>query len=135
MQMTKKMILTLLILLFFTTAAVANEKEITVELTVPDSTWTIAIDEVHQVGNELWVISYVSQNPDVIGAQVISTVQASVKITVPDLPLKNFIVGKTWAWENPEPYTFIPDLKQIAAELESGKQIYPAASGTGPGRS
>ncbi len=132
MQMTKRMILPL-VLLFWTTALGADEKEITVRLTVPDAAWTIAIKEVHEVENELWIISSVSHSPDVMAAQVISTVQDSLKIAVPDLPVKNFIIGKTWAWENREPYTFITDLKQIEKELKSGKLLYlelPYDSGT-----
>jgi hypothetical protein len=104
----------------------AGEKEIAVKLTVPDAAWTIAIDEVHKVGNELWVISTVSQNPEVMGAQVISTVQASLKLTAPDLPMKYFIIGKAWDWVNKEPYTFIKNLKQIGEELKSGKLLYKA---------
>jgi len=42
--MTKRMILPL-VLLLCTTALGADEKEITVKLTVPDAAWTIAIDE------------------------------------------------------------------------------------------
>lgn len=126
MRITKKMILPL-VLLLCTTAVYADEKDIAVKLTVPDATWTIEIHEVHKVGNELWVISTVSQNPDVMGAQVISTVQTSLKLAVPDLPMKNFIIGKAWAWENTEPYTFLKDLKQIEKELKSGKLLYKAA--------
>ena len=116
-----------LVLLFCTTAWGADEKEITVKLTVPDTAWTIAIDEVHRVGNELWVISTVSQNPDLMGAQVISTVQASLRLEAPDLPMKYFIIGKTWNWKNDEPYTFINDLSQIEKDLKSGKLLYKAA--------
>ena len=58
--MTKRMILPL-VLLVCTTALGADEKEITVKLTVPDAAWTIAIDEVHKVGNESWVIAIVSR--------------------------------------------------------------------------
>lgn len=125
MQMIRK-IMVPLVVLFCTAAAGAEEKEITVALTVPDATWSMTIEEVHSVGNELWVISSVSQNPDMMGAQVISTVQASLKIAVPDFPIRYFIVGKTWSWENTEPYTFITDLKQIEKELKSGKRLYPA---------
>ena len=115
------------ILLLCATASGAEEKEITVELTVPDSAWAVSITEVHKVGNELWVISTVSRDPDAMGAQVISTVQDSLKLTVPDLPLKIYIIGKAWAWENKEPYTFIKHLKQIEKELKSGKLLYKAA--------
>jgi len=54
-------------------------------------------------------------------------VQASLRLAVPDLPMKNFIIGKAWAWENTEPYTFLKDLKQIEKELKSGKLFYKAA--------
>ena len=124
--MTKRMML-LLVLLFCTTVAGAAETMITVKLTVPDAAWTVAIEEVHKVEDSLWVISSVAKNSDIMGAQVISTVQDSVKITVPNLPVKNFIIGKTWAWENTEPYTFISDIKQIEKKLKSGKRLYPAA--------
>lgn len=123
MQVTGKMILPLLLLLC-TIVLGAGEKEITVKLTVPDATWKIAIDEVHHVGNEVWVISTVSREPGMMGAQVISIVQASLKLAVPDLPVKHFVMGKTWAWKNKEPYTFIRDLKQIEKELKSGKVLY-----------
>jgi len=41
--------------------------------------------------------------------------------------VKNFIIGKTWVWENTEPYTFISDLKQIETELKSGTRLFPEA--------
>ena len=125
MQMTKRMILPL-VLLLCTTALGADKKEITVKLTVPDAAWAIAVDEVHKVGNELWVIAILSRNSDLMGAQVISTVQTSLKLAAPDLSVKYFVIGKTWDWDNTEPYTFIRDLKQIEKELKSGKLLYKA---------
>lgn len=116
----------MLVLLLCAASVNAADNEVSVKLTVPDTTWTITINEVHKVENELWVISTVSQTPDMMGAQVISTLQASLKLAAPDLPVKNFIIGKTWNWENSEPYTFINDLKEIEKELKSGKRLYPA---------
>jgi len=46
-----------MVLLLCTTASAADDKEIMVKLSVPDTAWTIVIDEVHKVGNELWVIA------------------------------------------------------------------------------
>ena len=103
-----------------------HAKEITVTLTVPDSTWTLTIDEVHQVGEALWVIATVASNPDIMGAQVISTLQASLDLSVPDLPVSVFVIGKTWGWANEEPYTFIQDRSQIDKNLEAGKLLYEA---------
>lgn len=99
--MTKRTILPL-VLLLCTTALRADDREITVKLTVPDAAWTIAIDEVHKVGNELRVIDIVSRNTDMMAAQVISTVQASLQLVAPDLPVKYFVIGKTWDWKNEE---------------------------------
>ncbi len=101
----------------------AEEKQIEVRLKVPDATWKIAVDSVHQVNRELWVVSTVSQS-DGMGAQVISTVTATVKISVGDLPVKHFVIGKTWHWKNEENYTFIKDLKQIEKDLAAGKALY-----------
>ena len=110
-------------LIFSTTVLGAEEREITVTLTVPDAAWTIAIDEVHEVKDEIWVISTVSRDPDVMGAQVISIVKALVKIAAPDLPVKHFVIGKTWNWPNKEPYTFIKNRKELEMELKSGKLL------------
>ena len=112
------------LLLLCTTAWGADEREIVVELTVPDTTWEIAIDEVHRVGNELWVISAVAQDPDRMGAQVISKVRASLRVKAPDLPVKHFIKGKSWDWQNQEPYRFIDELGQIRTNLQSGELLY-----------
>lgn len=123
----RSMMTVLSALLFSTTVPGAGEHEITVTLTVPDSAWVISIDEIHQVKDEIWVISTVSRDPNVMGAQVISIVKASVKFAAPDLPVKHFVIGKTWDWKNEEPYTFIKNLKELERELKSGKLLYKSA--------
>ncbi len=59
-----------------------------------------------------------------MGAQVISTVRASVELGGRDLPVKHFVIGKTWGWKNKEAYTFIKSLRQIEKELTSGTLLY-----------
>ena len=117
------MILPLLILLCTNTWA-ADKKEITIKLTVPDAAWTITIDQVHKIGKELWIISIVSRDPNMMGAQVISTIKDTLKLVVPDLPVKHYVIGKTWNWKNKEAYTFIKNLKGIEKELKTGNAIY-----------
>jgi zinc protease len=115
------------ILILSTTALGAEEREITVTLTVPDTMWAISIDKVYEVKGEIWVISTVSRSSEGMGAQVISEVKASVKLAAPDLPVKHYIIGKTWRWENKEPYTFIKNVKELERELKSGKLLYKNA--------
>jgi hypothetical protein len=114
-------------LLFSTTVLAADEREITVTLTVPDAAWVIFINEVHDVKNEIWVISTVSRDPDMMGAQVISVVKASVKCAAADLPVKHFVIGKTWNWRNEEAYTFIKSIKELEKELKYGNLLYKNA--------
>lgn len=122
--MMPKGLTTFLFMFLLATGALAAEmREITVTLTVPDTAWKIAIDEVHQMKGEIWVVSTVSRNPDVMGAQVISMVKASVKCAVADLPVKHFVIGKTWNWPNQEPITFIKTRKELKKSLKSGKLL------------
>ena len=50
--------------------------------------------------------------------------QDSIEITAEDLPLKHFVLGKTWNWENKEDMTFIKDRKDIADDLAKGTRLY-----------
>ncbi len=122
----KRMInrLVLVLLLLCTVGCDSDEKDVTVRLAVPDTTWTVVIEEVHKIGNELWVIASVAQDPDMMGAQVITTVEDSLTLAAPDLPVKFFVIGKTWNWENEESYNFIESLDKIEEELKSGKLLY-----------
>ena len=119
-----KKLIWLLVLLLCSIARGADAREIIVELTVPDAAWKITIDEVHRVGNELWVISTVSRDPDIMGAQVISKVKDSLVFEASDLPAKHFVIGKSWEWQNKESYRFIDDMGEIERELKSGERLY-----------
>ena len=112
------------LLLITTVACAAGEKRIAVALTVPDTTWRITIDDVYRVGDALWVIAAVSQPPDVMGAQVISTVEDALVLDAPDLPVRVFVLGKTWNWQNQEPYDFVYSRDQIEADLRQGQLLY-----------
>jgi zinc protease len=103
--------------------ALAKERTIEVTVTVPDAAWRLSIEEVYQVKDELWVISRVSRDPDAMGAQVITTLTASVKVEAAALPVKHFVLGKTWNWAE-EDHTFIGDMKEIAKSLRDAKALY-----------
>lgn len=100
-----------------------SRQDIAVSLMVPDLAWRIHIDEIYIVGTELWVISMVERS-EASAAQMLTTITDSVTVSAPSLPIKHFIVGKQWHWENPEPYVFLQARSQIKAQLKRGKKIF-----------
>ncbi|WFB35412.1 hypothetical protein P3T73_14730 [Kiritimatiellota bacterium B12222] len=102
----------------------AEEQKLSVKMMVPDATWRLSIDEVVQVEEALWVVASLSQVDGMMGIQVISTVEAEQLIEASDLPVKIFVVGKTWAWKNEEPYTFLETRASIAESLSLGVRIF-----------
>lgn len=102
-----------------------NENQtIEVKLMAPDTTWMLAIDEVYQVGQELWVIAGVKQAGQAFGLTMITTLEDQITVKAPALPIKYFILGKTWGWANEEPYTFIKSRADITLALKNGKRLF-----------
>ncbi|MBN1675623.1 MAG: hypothetical protein JXR37_31565 [Kiritimatiellae bacterium] len=99
-------------------------QELTVELKVPDSAWTVEIKEVFRVGDELWVISKVERDARAVGAAVITTISSTLNVRASGLPVKHFVLGKTWSWENAEPYTFLKDREALDKQLEKASPLY-----------
>jgi hypothetical protein len=109
-----------------------TRREITVSLTVPDAAWRISIEAVYRSGQELWVVSRVRRTPG-MAAQVISSVSDRVTLDVPDLPVKHFVLGKTWRWENKETVTFIDDEKTLNQKLKNATLLYRKINEDTPG--
>ena len=61
---------------------------------------------------------------DAIGLQVITTLSQKVVVVVPDLPVKHYVLGKTWGWENQDKgVEFIKDRKKLDELLKGAKQV------------
>ena len=102
-----------------------NENQtIQMKLMVPDTTWTLSINEVYQVGQELWVIAEVKQMGQAFGLTMITTLEDQVTVKAPALPAKYYVMGKTWGWVNEEPYTFIKSKSEIEPALKDAKQLF-----------
>ncbi len=98
------------------------------KVTVPDSAWTVAVVEVREVKGEVWVLSQLSRDPEVMGAQVITELKIVAPV-VTGMPVKHFILGKTWGWANEEPHRFITteaERKGFDKVFLSGKLLHPA---------
>ena len=101
-------------------------RTLVVTCTVPSSGWSLEVDEVRRVGDELWFLSSLTR-PEGLALTVISEVSAMADVYAPDLPIKHFMIGKTWNWKNEEPITFIKNRKEVAEEMDAGKLVYKKA--------
>jgi len=88
-----------------TTSQHSEKRRISIGLRVPNTSWVIRIQSIHQVNNEIWVFSELSSGG--VGASVITDVEDSVRVELPRLPVKHFVWGKDWNWENKEDITFV----------------------------
>jgi len=97
--------------------------QVSVQLKVPSTAWSIRITDVYEFEREVWVAARLSSGG--VGADVISTVSDSVTIPETTKDVKYFILGRTWNWDNSEPYEFVQanDEQKFEAELKSGKKI------------
>lgn len=99
------------------------QKTITVEVLTPDGAWVVQIDEIRRVRNELWVFATVNRPEGAIGAMMVSAAIDQVSGRFPDVPIKTFIVGKTWTWANEEPVEWVT--KSVAYEKRrQGQRVW-----------
>ena len=93
-----------------------------VSLSAPNPSWSILIESIYMIENELWVISRLSQKPGMV-AQVITPISDKVRIQAPSLPVSHFILGKTWGWKGKEPYHFIASENEINEALSKAQRL------------
>lgn len=99
---------------------------ISLRLDVPDAAWRIHIDQILASKDRLIVLSTLERNPDVMAAQVISTVSDTVEIDemYADFPIKHYVVGKTWNWGDTGEYAFIESAEVISDALPDAKILF-----------
>lgn len=102
-----------------------SEKKISVTLDVPSTAWTLSIESVYQLQEEVWVVARVKSDPHVMGAMAITTLEESVMVTAADLPVKKFVLGKTWNWESEGDVTFVKTLEDLQPQLKGAVKVYP----------
>ncbi|GEM_PF-5350831 len=102
-----------------------ENQTITLRLKVPSGGYSLKIKEVYHIGNELWVISLITapQESDFV-TMSLTTLEDSIQIVAPKLPVRHFVIGKNWNWQNDEPYTFLKSPKEIEAQIKTGNRIY-----------
>jgi hypothetical protein len=105
----------------------ARESTVSVQLTVPDGGWKIRIGQVYQTPTHLLAVSKLERSPDP-AIQVISQAKDSVKVKAPKLPVRHYVLGKTWNWSNgkPESYAFLSGPKELSKKVAGAKLVFQA---------
>ena len=103
----------------------AREATVSVQLTVPDGGWKIRIVQVYQTPTHLLAVSKLERGSGP-AIQVISKVGDSVKVPAPELPVRHYIMGKTWEWPNKEPDTIFPSSKELSKRVAGAKLVFQA---------
>ena len=109
----------------------ARESTFSVQLTVPDGGWKIRIDRVYQTPTHLLAVSKLERSQG-LAIQVISQAKDSVKVKAPKLPVRHFVLGKTWNWANKEPVTFLSDPKELSKPIAGAKLVFQAKAKPAP---
>ena len=112
------------------TSADAQTRKLEVRLDAPDPAWNVGIQTIHHTEATLIAISRLERE-DTAANQVITTVSDAVQLPLPegsaDLPVRHYILGKTWDWgSHPENYRFIDSLEALDNALAGAKTIYEA---------
>ena len=109
----------------------AHDSTVSVQLGVPDGGWKIRIDQVYQTPTHLLAVSKLERSPG-LAIQVISQAKDSVKVKAPKLPVRHFVLGKTWNWPNKEPVTFLSDPKELYKPIAGAKLVFQAKANPAP---
>ena len=111
--------------------AYAQASTVSVQLTVPDGGWKIRIVQVYQTPTHLLALSELKRlrGPAI---QVISQAKDSIKVLTPKLPVRHYVLGKTWNWPNKEPYTFLSGPKELSKKVAGAKLVFQAKAKAKP---
>lgn len=102
-----------------------EQKSLSVSLDTPSTGWRVDIKEVYRTSESIVVISQL-ENKEPAAATIISTVSDTAHIPATDdaLPVRHYILGKTWDWSPATDYTFIDSMDVFGAALDNAEQIY-----------
>jgi zinc protease len=102
-----------------------KNKTVGVRIDTPDAGWQVDIEKIYRTGDQLIAVSRLSRKKGAAAAQVITTVADNVDIPSDiDLPVRHYILGKTWNWGDTGKYTFIHSEEAIDAPLGDAELIY-----------
>ena len=111
---------TLIVTTFLSTSAAQGEgRKVKVEFDTPATNYGVVIQEVHRVGDQLWVISKVTKKGD-FGGAAITRVSDTVTVEASkDLPVVHKVLGKSWNWgKDSKNLTYVKSEKDLKKQLK-----------------
>lgn len=110
-------------------AGVSGDVEVTertyqIKLNAPTPAWSVKIESVYVVGQEIWVICRLAEKQGGMVAQVITPISDSVKLTLPDISPEYYVIGPQMGPEQPG-VQFIDSLGAINEGLKAGEKVWP----------
>lgn len=104
-----------------------QQNTVTHELTLqtPTPGWKLEPLFLYQMGNELWCLHQLT-GPEGMAAQMISSTSDSITFVPPsdsNLPIKHFVVGKTWNWNGNPEVTFLDSLEDFTNQVKNAPAI------------
>ncbi|PXA03578.1 hypothetical protein DDZ13_11395 [Coraliomargarita sinensis] len=107
-----------------TSSAESKNNSVSVRIDTPNAGWKVQIEKIYRTADHLVVISQLNQNEEV-AAEVITSVADSAEIaTEIELPVRHYILGKTWDWGDTGKYTFIESMDDFGTALDGAELIY-----------
>jgi hypothetical protein len=94
-----------------------------IAINAPATNYAIKIVEIRKVGGELWVLSKVEKKGD-FGGGAITKVSDQVEIPKQGLPLKHFVAGKSWGWEDPKTVNYLPGEAMTDEKWAEGTPVW-----------
>jgi hypothetical protein len=102
----KPLILAVLLPLLSASSALAAEtRTFSMSVTVPTAAYKLRIVRVYKNGKTPVVVAKLTP-PEGFAAEVISKAKDKVSVSAPAGAPQYVVLGKTWNWENDEPYSF-----------------------------
>ncbi len=101
-----------------------TERAYEIKLQAPTPAWSVKIESVYVVGDEIWVISKLSEKKDGMFAQVITEISDSVKLTLPEISPTYYVIGPQIGPDQVG-VVFIDSLGEIEEGLKTGEKVWP----------
>lgn len=99
------------------------ERKFTINLQAPTPAYSVKIESVYVVGQEIFVICKLSEKEG-MATQVITEISDSVTLKLPDISPQFYVIGKKIGPATPG-VTFINSIADIQAKLDVGMQEWP----------